>query len=169
MFSASIWNTPTSEDGSDVKRREAFMRAALGEYVSMEEAIRWDRPHGSPPQIKDSRNPLLHIMKELRNLQFHLLSSPLKSQQRSVIFASRQCDMPVWYVEDLRVTDFDRSKNAQFFTPDDLKRMIQWFNENQRLWGVTELILHAVRAYAEEILRGFRMPRTATDSREGEP
>ncbi len=151
-FCARIGNTPSSEDGSDVKRRETCMRAALGEYVSMEETIHWDRPGDKHPRIRDSRNPLLHIIKELRNLQFHLLSSPLESRQQSVIYASRECDLCVWYVEDLSVARFRLLRNAEHFRPDDQSRMIQWFNENQRSWGVAELILLAVGAYAEEIL-----------------
>ena len=152
FFTAKISNEPSSDDGSDIKNREAFMRAALGEYVSMEESISYDDPHGQYPKIIDSKNPLLHILKQLRNMQFHLISSPLKAINHNVIWASKEFEMQFWYVQDITMTEFDRLRNSNKYSISDKNKMINWFNENQRVWGINELILQAVTMYTEEIV-----------------
>lgn len=152
-FSVKINHEPRCDDGADMKARESLIRAALGEYVSMEEAIKWDRPDSQTPRIRDSRNPLLHMMKELRNLQFHEITSPLRARPEKIIYAGTEFDVDLYCVEDLKEEDFDRLNNAKFYSPDDKTRMIQWFNENQAKWGVSELILRAVTIFARDIVR----------------
>lgn len=151
-FSARISNVETSDDGSDVKRRESFMRAALGEYVSMEESIHYDDPAGQRPRIVDSKNPLLHIMKQIRNMQFHLLNSNMTSNTQNVIWASQDFKMQFWYVQDITLPDFNRLRNANKYSAADKNQMINWFNTKQRQWGVNELIFQAVKMYTEEII-----------------
>jgi hypothetical protein len=151
-FSAKICNTPKANDGSNLKLREAFVRAALGEFVSMEEAVYYDAPNGNNGKIKDSRNPLLHMMKQLRNMQFHLMSSTLNTSKKPIVWASQESTITLWYVQDIAVSDFDRLRNANRYSASDKTQLISWFNSSQKEWGINQLILEAVNAYATEIV-----------------
>ena len=153
-FSARMCNVPTSPDGSDVKIREAYCRASLGEFVSMEESIGYDDPTGNHPKIVNSQNPLLHMMKQLRNLQFHILSKALSSGEQPIVWSEQQSTMQFWYVDDISIVEFDRLRDQNRYSKKDKVKMIDWFNLEQRKWGVTQLILEAVNAYANEILTG---------------
>ena len=66
--------------------REGFLRAALAEFVSMEETLIRDLDNTNSTKtaikINNSSNPLLHILRELRNLEIHLNSSTLSAEQR---------------------------------------------------------------------------------------
>lgn len=151
-FSARMCNVPDSSDGSDVKLREAYCRASLGEFVSMEESIKYDDPDGEHHKIVKSQNPLLHIMKQLRNLQFHILSKSLNNQEQNVVWAGQESTMRFWYLEDIQIDEFNRLNDADRYSGDDKEQMISWFNQTQREWGVNQLILEAVNTYAKEIL-----------------
>jgi hypothetical protein len=58
--------------------REAFLRATLAEYKSVESALERDlkklQRNQKAIKITDSKNPLLHLMHEMRNLEIHLAS-----------------------------------------------------------------------------------------------
>jgi hypothetical protein len=154
-FCARITNMPDI----DTKGREAYLRAALGEFVSMKEMIRRDEDSTTgAPRIDDSSNPLLRIMKELRNLQFHLISSPMKTEQLLVTGSEGEHEMPVWFIENLSIGDFEDSRNRHLYKSTVLQRMIDWFNKHQRPWGVPWLLQHAVNAYAEEIVSWWESP-----------
>lgn len=151
-FSARMCNVPDSSDGTDVKLREAYCRASMGEFVSMEESIKYDDPNGEHHKIVKSRNPLLHMMKQLRNLQFHILSKSLDNHEQDVVWAGQQSTMRFWYVADIQIDEFNRLNDADRYSDEDKEQMISWFNQSQREWGVNQLILEAVNAYAIEIL-----------------
>jgi hypothetical protein len=151
-FSARISNTRASEDGSDIKLREAFCRASFGEFVSMEESIVYDCPNGQHPKIADTRNPLLHVLKQLRNMQFHVMNSTLENEEHGVVWAEQESRMKFWYIQDISVTDFNRLRAAHRYSHGDKEEMVSWFNTSQRKWGVTQLILEAVGAYANIIV-----------------
>jgi hypothetical protein len=76
--------------------REAFLRAALAEYVSTEETLKRDlkklNTKGKAIKITDSTNPLLHIMRELRNLEIHLTSSQLSKSRRGTPITDNYLD-----------------------------------------------------------------------------
>src|SRR4051812_1256650 len=65
------------EEGLDVK--ESYLRAALGQYASMEDTLPRDMRQvgitGRSYRVRDSANALLHMIRELRNLEIHLRSS----------------------------------------------------------------------------------------------
>ncbi|MDB5391934.1 MAG: hypothetical protein JWM11_7580 [Planctomycetaceae bacterium] len=151
-FSALLCNVPIKVDESGTKLREAYLRAALGEFVSMEETIQLDDSNGMHPKIRDSQNPLLHMMKQLRNMQFHLSNSALTSHQQNVEWGSQNSAMDLWYVEEIDLTDFNKLHGAANFSDSDKSKMIGWFNSNQKLWGINELILQSVTLYAKELL-----------------
>ena len=142
---------PERTGDENLRLREAYLRAALGEFVTMEETLRSDCPTTNPRRIVDSRNPLLHIIKQLRNLQFHLQTSTLTPEQQRVLFMGDEHDMDIYYIGDLEITDFDKLNDARRYKDSDKIQMLAWFNESQRVWGTADLVRRAVEAFASEI------------------
>ena len=141
---------PERTGDENLRLREAYLRAALGEFVTMEDALRSDCP-ANPRRIVDSQNPLLHIIKQLRNLQFHLQTSILTPEQQRVLFRGDEHDMDIYHIGDLDVSDFDKLRDARRYTDSDKIQMLAWFNQSQRVWGTADLVRRAVEAFASEI------------------
>jgi hypothetical protein len=154
------------EEGLDVQ--ESYLRAALGEYASMEDTLPRDMQQagiqGRPYRVRDSANPLLHMMRELRNLEIHLRSSRISHSTTSVQYEEhdapgtwQQLDLNVWWIAPITVQEFMKLDNARYYRGDDITRMLDWFNDGQKLWGVGELIRRATNACAREIVLNLRL------------
>ena len=147
--------------------REAYLRASLGEYVSMEETAKRDFAllglGQTPPMMGDSENPLVHACRELRNLNFHLASSRIAEDSKPAIWhfdgKDHQLDYSLTLVEGFTVGQFMSLRNAKYYHPKDVQSLVEWFNNEQREWGAPHLLVLAISHYASELLA--RVPRAA--------
>lgn len=142
--------------------REGFLRAALAEFVSMEDALGRDLQRAGIKEtfrIYESENPHLHIVRELRNLEVHLRSTELKAELRTYTYADRDMkpvpgsnhESRIWTSDLLRPEDLMRLNNAKYYSRADLDRMCEWFNEAQLSWGLPDVVFRAVLSYCDEI------------------
>src|SRR5438552_618665 len=122
-------------DGA-IETKESYLRAALAEFVSMEESLERDLNNAgivaAPIKIYESHNPFLHIVRELRNLELHLQTSKLKSVEKDVIYVSENHQIDIWIAEDITESDFMKLRNAKHYKRDDVVKMIAWFNWAQK-------------------------------------
>lgn len=143
--------------------REGFLRAALAEFVSMEESLVRDLDNidSTKPAIKinNSSNPLLHILRELRNLEIHLNSSTLSAEQRDFMWKpfgeERNITTNVWYIDNLQLSDFLKLRNAKNYSLVELEVCVNHFLVEQKKWGIIEMIIRGVNSYSEEIIDEF--------------
>lgn len=143
--------------------RESFLRASLAEFVSMEEALVRDLDNigsfKSALKINDNSNPLLHILRELRNLEIHLTSSTLSAEQREFVWKpegeERKIVKNVWSIDNLKASDFLQLKNAKNYDSSELKAAANRFLIEQKKWGVNELLLRGINSFCEEIVNKF--------------
>jgi hypothetical protein len=147
---------------TEVFLRQGYMRASLAEFVGMEDALKQELPligiSALPIKANSSRKPLLHIIRELRNFEIHLHSSPLSPQNKSVLWGhyerphkARPLDIQIWIIDDLTVDQFNKLNNAKDYNKDDVLQLIGWFNAAQKEWGVHDLILRAIGTFCREI------------------
>lgn len=148
-------------DPKSIKRREGYLRASLAEFVSMEETLARDLvsigTNSTPIKINHSLNPLLHIIRELRNFEIHLHSASLSSEIREVIFANTNSEIDIWMVGDLLEADFRKLKNAKLYNNSDIPKMLDWFSQAQKGWGVHDLVYRSIVIYCEEIKRAYSL------------
>jgi len=154
-----------AEEHRATRLREAFFRACLTEYRAMDEVLTRDLTaigNNSPPlKIHEVPNPLLHIMKELRNLEIHLTSSTLSPATIHVVakWENRtiQHESTIWVTEPLTERNFKNLDNARYYDDVDIKAMVQWFNNAQQEWGVHNLAYHAINTYCKEIVTHYEL------------
>lgn len=146
------------ESTSTIKLREGHMRAAIAEYVSMEETIDVDTKKTGFYKIVNSKNPLLHIVKQLRNMQIHILTSKLASATESVTYCGHEFEMQFWSVQAITQKDFDKLRYKDRYLLADKVEMIEWFNKNQLELGIQEIILQAVLFYSRELVFQLKAP-----------
>ncbi len=134
----------------------------------MEESLSRDlrRIEISAPPLKcyQTPEPLLHIMRELRNLEFHLTSSPLNSEKRKVKFGrmsraeeASDFEHEAFFIKDISVAGFKQLRNARHYKEEDIVRLLQWFKEAQRAWGIDDLVVRAVTRYSELIIEKYQL------------
>lgn len=160
-----------------VALRQGYMRASLAEFVGMEEALARDLHRlaipAKPIKANSGRRPLLHIIRELRNFEIHLHSSPLTEQRQQAIWPAPRkgeeinyVDHHSWIIDDLTENEFSKLKNAKYYRIDDIRRLVAWFKSAQRKWGVHDLILRAIETFCNDIISRYSvyLPKESEDA-----
>jgi hypothetical protein len=141
--------------------REAYFGAALSEFCSMDETLPRDLAAkgvaDTALRITDLHNPLLHVMRELRHLNVHLISSTLSRASRPAIWHDQKFDYEMWLVTNLDGPTFRTLHNAVRYAPADIQALINWFNREQAEWGADHLLFLAICAYSEAIVSRYHL------------
>jgi hypothetical protein len=111
-------------------------------------------------RISDLPNPLLHLMRELRNLEIHLTSSQLSKAKKDVTVilfdTEHQSQTTIWTVSDLTVEKFQElGYTKKRYSEEEIREMVTWFNEAQHDWGVNDLLLRAIVEWASAIIKTY--------------
>lgn len=133
------------------------MRAALAELVSVEDTLAWERP-GYAFRLWMSENPLLHIMRELRNMNVHLQPSTFAPKEITVqlrVEGSEPIDIEVYTLQDFTVERFRQLDNAKYYTDDQIHDLVEWFNAFHQHWGVADAFHQGICALAREIISRY--------------
>jgi hypothetical protein len=155
-----------TDEPKATRLREAFLRASLAEYVSVEDTLKRDLVKlgikANAIEIIHLPNPLLHVMRELRNLEIHLTSSQLSKAKKAVtvtIFdTEHQSETTIWTVNDLTVEKFQELRFARKrYSKEEIEKMVDWFNEAQYDWGVNDLLFRAIIEWASAIVNTYSL------------
>jgi hypothetical protein len=145
----------------------AYLRAALMEYVAIEEVLSTDlvtRGLGEEPfRILDTGNAMLILLRELRHLQLHLVNTILEGTRKSAVPRTKNRDKEI--ETELTVLTISRAdlcqlkslRNAARFDTDDLDAAISWFSRAQAQWGIGDAILAGIQVYASELVRRYSL------------
>lgn len=148
--------------------REAYLRAALAEFVSIEDILPRDLATTGAPdnpfKFWELTDPLVHIVRELRNFEIHLQAKGLISDTRTCWWGNTQrpeemrpFENTLWTLTPLTIEEFLELRNARQYDPRDLSRLLDWFNESQAVWGIEELVYQALLRVCAEIVRRFEL------------
>jgi hypothetical protein len=154
------------ESDTENRLRGGYLRAALAELVSVEDTLyrlqRRNELRGEVRRLNHSSNPLLHIVRELRNLEIHLRSSTLDSEKRELLWG--HVDKPedatpvswtIWWLDDLDLQAFEELNNFKRYDRAAFAKALAWFDQAQRQWGISELVLRAIKEYARELYESY--------------
>lgn len=142
--------------------REGCFRAALTEFVSMEEVQGLDYQSNGlirkPIRLNEIPNPLLHLFRELRNLEVHLRHSELRPIPKDLLWGNpdrpeeaKPISIDIWVLEGITFESFTLLRNAKNYTEQQIKQLVSWFNETQESWGVHELFCLAIEEYCRHL------------------
>lgn len=145
-------------DSEAKQLREGCFRAALTEFASMEEIQHLDYlEHGlvrKPLKLNATSDPLLHLFRELRNLEVHLKHSELRAAPKNVLWGDKNkpseatsLSISIWSLDGVTPQSFGSLKNAKYYSSGQIAQMISWFNSTQESWGIQEIFVLAVEEY----------------------
>jgi hypothetical protein len=139
---------------------EARLRAGLNEFYSIQDEAKRDfrqaQVQVKTPQIRDSDNPLLHLMLILRNINVH--TRPNRGRTESITVESRLGEPHEFtytgvLIDSLTTADLmaqrDVHKNYQ---ARDVRRIVDWVMDKQAVFGIGEVFRAGVNSYCKEIL-----------------
>lgn len=154
----------------EIKLKEAYLRASLSELVSIEDVLRWlpgSIFKSNIYRLNCSRNPLLHILRELRNYNIHIKSNSMISHRSSVQYGNRHnpssfdgtlsVEHNMWYVSDIEKNYFIKLYNKRFYSDNEIDAMLSWFNKSQKEWGIGDLIYKGLNSYLEEMINHYEL------------
>ena len=118
-------------EGEAQQLREGCFRAALTEFVSIEEVQKLDYVEigivREPMKLNDTPSPLLHIFRELRNLEVHLRQSGLRKVPKDVLWGhinqpteATPITISVWVLDGLTSQSFLALRNARYYRQDQI-------------------------------------------------
>jgi hypothetical protein len=157
-FCARISNLEGSDESS-LRQREGYMRAALGELVSVEDSLKWECPD-NPFELWWSSNPLLHMLRELRNLNVHLKPSDLVPQEIVVRLGapeSKDFSINIYHLSSLTPEAFSKLRNATRYTPEQISALVDWFNEFHKHWGIGDAIHQGIVALSRLLVGRYAL------------
>jgi hypothetical protein len=141
-------------------RNDARLRAGLNEFYSLEAAVVRDlraaRMTVTPPRLRESQNPLIHLMYILRHIGVHSKPVPTGVSPITVISdydGSRfEHSYGAVVLESLAIDDLLRSNEVKdFYSQGDLKKMVDWIMSAQEIFGVGEVFRKGIDCYCKEI------------------
>jgi hypothetical protein len=154
MASGINSETPLYMISSDAVSK-AHLRAALAEFVSIEDVLNLKYPsHKNEFSIVKSSNPLFHIMKLLRDYNIHLGVTTLAEPEISVAMETTPDevhDIKTLIVDNLEVNSLKTLRNAKHYSDSDLIEMVDCFNKQQLRFGVADLIIKGLVTYSNYV------------------
>lgn len=159
-FCGSIGHLDIDENpAKDVHKRRKYLRAALAEYASLDEAAALDFAVSSTkvaPSMLSLDDPRLHVVRLLRHANVHLSANDVDNTSRPAMWdgpdGTVEFNYHVFYVPDLEVS-IKSTSQASKYNPSDLLKMINWVEKEQMEWGINHLILRTAELYARVLLK----------------
>ena len=163
-FCAQVMNCDPDKVSEAARRAGGYFRAALAEYASIEDAFNRERPRGTPEfKLHETRNPLPHILKQLRHLQVHLVANELAKRTISLVMknvpGAEPVDVTIWTISDLTDAQFnnlDSFKKYKHYTAAQATEMVNWINTRQAQFGIHDIIHRGLVEAAERIVTTYR-------------
>ncbi len=141
---------------SNLAKSMACTRSALSEFVSIVEYLKENYPKlaNHNYRIYSSTNPILHMIKLLRNYNIHLSESILSEKKMSVTTAidpSIEHELTVKYISNLSAQELRKLRSSKDYDDNCLSSMIECFNIEQHIFGVSTLLMKSALEYADHI------------------
>jgi len=145
-------------------RDEAYIRAGLNEFYSIEQVLK--REHkianlpGSSLEIYNSLNPLLHLMRLMRHLDVHTESFPVIGYDTKVTVHFNDPPQEWTYrtaiIKDLSADRLRKIRDVkQKYDDAKLDRVVEWFLEKQKVFGVCEVFMKGTEAYCLQLISRY--------------
>lgn len=157
IYMASNINSPPIKYGvSKEATQAAFVRAALGELVALEEFI--DKEYcgieKSAYKIYKTDEPILHMAKLLRNFNIHVSSSLLAQktmmvQVNTISENDSAFEIDITYISNLDPSGIRKLSSSKDYSDNQIDEMVRVFEEQQHEFGISTLLMKIALSYIE--------------------
>ena len=152
-FCARMGRQTDDEKTSDsTQDRRKFLRAALAEYASLDEAATIDAAAlgSTAPKILALNDPRLHVVRLLRHANIHLAVSQIDRWSREATWQDQNFTFQIFYSPGIG-SSIRGTEQAAKYRADDLSKMIEWIEAEQMEWGLDHLVFKTSELYASNL------------------
>jgi hypothetical protein len=148
------------EDGltqEQLTGRRKYLRAALGEFASLDAAVAMDLSltGRQAPKMSEVSDPRVHIVRLLRHANVHLSATSLSHATRNATWEGPAGTNEFKYqlITGVNLEAAIReTQSSQKYSSSGLNGMITWLVAEQGEWGIHHLILRTAEAYGRIVL-----------------
>lgn len=145
--------TDEEKTGDSTKDRRKFLRAALSEFASLDEAAAIDAATigATAPKILTMDDPRLHVVRLLRHANIHLAVSQIDRSPREATWKDQDFTFQIFYSPGIG-SSIRGTEQAAKYRSDHLSKMIEWIEAEQMEWGLDHLVFKTSELYASNLL-----------------
>ncbi len=147
------------EGGPEERFAGSYLRASLAEYVAIEEMAKVE--FGNDFSLLNTRCPLPHILKILRNYQMHIGTTKVSEENMEVLYRGATFELGKWVVMDIEsghLLDLrafkERGRKPAMYSEKTAEKMVDWLNESQGTFGFPDLIYRAAMDVCNRLRAG---------------
>ena len=130
-----------------------YLRAGLSEFRSVAQALHWDLGRREVHSPEKSVNPLVHLLFRLRRLAVYVAKPQTSSRAVTASFTlgdrTMSSENRVLLIDDIR--GYLRREHLDSYRPEDIERICQWFDDEQKEWGASQVLDIGVLQYGQEL------------------
>lgn len=139
----------------------AYLRAALMEFVGMEEVLSFDlekrEKNELPLKIVDTECAMLTLLRELRHLQLHVVTSSFVREHRDAVYLEKPVVQEIDLVPYKDLQGIKNLRNSGRFDDDELNAAIEWLHQAQSVWGIKDVLQRGVQKYADILIDEYHL------------
>jgi hypothetical protein len=138
--------------------RRKFLRAALAEFASIDDAAAIDFAvlgRGGRPTMNTSVDGRVQVVRLLRHANVHLSATRLSHARRGAVWEGPLGPQEFRYllIVGMQLPDAIAStRNAKLYDASDLAAMTEWLVTEQQEWGLNHVILRSAEVFASKLL-----------------
>lgn len=148
---------------SESWRDEAYIRAGLNEFYSINESLKHEHKTAGLPgnalEIYHTSNPLLHLMLLMRHVNVHIQSSPATRYETTVIAhidEPKEYTFTIAVIKNISIDQLLLKREVKKnYDIDQLNNAIDWLKKNQKVFGVREVFKKGTEVYCWELLSKY--------------
>ena len=145
---------------SSTKTKESLLRCSLAEFVGMEDTLSFYFDKDKMYHIYDSKDPVLHFVRELRNFEIHIKESTIRNEKRDYVLILGDANKNVTIDIDILDINFESLKllkNMKSYDNHEIVKMKECFDNLQNKWGYQEVLICAYEKYCNELINYYGM------------
>jgi len=160
--SYETWSQRSDVDKNE-KMKLCLLRCALSEIVGIEDALMKYYKCGSIYHLYDTKDPIIHFIRELRNLEIHIKEEKISKHNNKVtydgevvVYNGSEVSISIDYL-NIDIGSLKKLKNYNRYTQEQWSLMKNKFDELQKDWGYQEVILAAVEKYCTLLVKHYNL------------
>lgn len=147
------WHVAYDPNAGDATNRRKYLRAALAEFASLDDAAQFDLGSAAPKMLSLD-DPAIHVVRLLRHANVHLAASTLQGLHTPAIWqgpdGEQKFDYPLYVVPDIDA-GIRGVRDAGKYGASDLSAMITWIDREQKQWGIQNVVIRAAERFLDRL------------------
>ncbi|MBD2096911.1 hypothetical protein H6F90_17555 [Trichocoleus sp. FACHB-591] len=113
--------------------------------------------------METTENAMLILLRELRHLQLHVVTTIFSEEVRPAIYAGQETTLKIEIIpltDLLGIKQLNNVIKHKRYDAAELDAAINWLNEAQLNWGIGDVLHRGIQVYADLLINQYRLHLT---------